>query len=179
METRLERTRAIFAGNLKRRMRELKMSQSDLARAIWKEDRKDSRGYPQPVNKDRVSAWFNGRVLPTPENLKKAAEALGVTPESLLPEPESGVGPPPSKQHYISRPDVAFRMVDGGVYAQIQCKISLTGAREMMAVLAKYIQDYEELRETYEPSDPNEKSSESWPMQVCVNAPKTWSGDER
>ena len=32
------------------------MSQSDLARAIWKETRPDSRGYQQPVNKDRVSA---------------------------------------------------------------------------------------------------------------------------
>ena len=44
METRTgERMRSIFSMNLRRRMQDLKMSQSDLARAIWKETRPDSR----------------------------------------------------------------------------------------------------------------------------------------
>src|SRR5580692_8188469 len=110
MESRLERMRAIFAANLKRCMQERNLSQSDLARAIWKEERTDSRGYPQPLNKDRISAWVNGRVLPTQENLEKAAEALGVTPEALLPEVDpafiqgsfsrDSVVHPVSRQHY-------------------------------------------------------------------------------
>jgi transcriptional regulator with XRE-family HTH domain len=176
MESRLERVRAIFAANLKRCMQERNLSQSDLARAIWKEERTDSRGYPQPVNKDRISAWVNGRVLPTQENLQKAAEALGVTPEALL--PELGVGaqapnPELSQQHYVPaglRPDLTFRMVDGGVYAEIRCKVSLAGWRELMTVLAKYITEYEDLRAAYGLSDAD-KNSGSLPMHVRVDNP--------
>lgn len=85
---RLERMRTVFSVNPRRRMQDLKMSQSDLARAIWKETRPDSRGYQQPVNKDRVSVWANGRVLPSPDNLHRCAEALGLTTQDLLPEIE-------------------------------------------------------------------------------------------
>jgi transcriptional regulator with XRE-family HTH domain len=166
MESRLARLRTTFAANLKRRMQERNMSQSDLARAIWKEERTDSRGYPQPVNKDRVSAWIRGRVLPTQENLQKAAEALGVTPEALLPELESGVVPPSSQQHYVPS-DLVFRMKDGGrAYIEMNCEISLAGARELMAVYAKYIQEYTEIRQAYEPVE-----GCSWvPPQIHVNA---------
>jgi transcriptional regulator with XRE-family HTH domain len=173
MESRLERMRTIFAANLKQRMQELKMSQSDLARAIWKEERTDSRGYPQPINKDRISAWVNGRVLPTQENLQKAAEALGVPSKTLLPELEPGAVPPSSRQHYVlDQPDLTFRMVDGGVYAEIRCKVSLAGWRELMTVLAKHITDYEDLRKAYELPDPD-KNSGSLPMHTRVDARET------
>ena len=175
-DSRLEGMRKIFATRLRRRMHELEMSQSDLARAIWKEERVDSRGYPQPLNKDRVSAWVLGRVLPTQENMQKLAEALGVASESLLPELEElkelGVAPTPSQQRtFAERPDLSFRMVDGGVYAEIRCKISVAGWRELMTVLAKHIQEYENLREIYGLSGPDESGEASSCAYVPVRVP--------
>jgi transcriptional regulator with XRE-family HTH domain len=160
MESRLERMRTIFAANLKRRMKELNMNQSDLARAIWKEERIDPRGYPQPVNKDRVSAWVNARVLPTQENLQKAAEALDVTPDALLPEmlgPDLfGVRPPPSsQQHYVPDWDLTLRTEGRRVFIAMKCEASLDDAREMVALYAKCVKEFEEARKPSEPGECN------------------------
>jgi transcriptional regulator with XRE-family HTH domain len=78
---------AIFAANLRKRLQELEMSQSDLARAIWNETVIDKNGYPHPRNKDRVSAWVNRRGLPDDNNLFAIAAALETTPEALLGNP--------------------------------------------------------------------------------------------
>jgi transcriptional regulator with XRE-family HTH domain len=149
MESRLERLRTVFAANLKRRMQELNMSQSDLARAIWKEERTDSRGYPQPINKDRISAWVNARVLPTQENLQKAAEALGVTPEALLPESWDPFAHTPSQQHHVPEWDLTLRTEGRRVFIAFKCEASLDDAREIVALYAKCVKNFEEAHKSF------------------------------
>jgi transcriptional regulator with XRE-family HTH domain len=134
--------RSVFSANLRQRMHEKNMSQSDLARAIWKETRVDSRGYEQPVNKDRVSAWVNSRVLPNLENMQKVAEALGVSTEDLLPELESVVFASKPTEPATFQPDFVFKMDDGGfAIIELKCRVSLDGAQELMAVYAKHVTD--------------------------------------
>ena len=73
-----------FARRLYKFMTEKGMSQSDLARAVWGET-EDPRGFMVAKNRDRVSQYLNARSLPDPENTLKLANALGVTPEDLIP----------------------------------------------------------------------------------------------
>ena len=82
------RLRATFATNLREAMLSKGMSQSDVARAVWRDERTDKHGFVQPVGKDRISAYVNGKVLPTEETLAKIAAALDTTPEKLLGERE-------------------------------------------------------------------------------------------
>jgi transcriptional regulator with XRE-family HTH domain len=58
-------------------------SQSDLARAIWGQI-PSSRGYPVARNRDRISVYEKGLNSPSPRNLKRLADALGVAPADLL-----------------------------------------------------------------------------------------------
>ena len=60
-------------------------SQSELARQVWgelitKAGRKVAR------NRDRISTYEKGKSWPDPHNLKKIAEALGMTVEELAPD---------------------------------------------------------------------------------------------
>jgi transcriptional regulator with XRE-family HTH domain len=158
METRLERMRSIFSMNLRRRMQDLKMSQSDLARAIWKETRPDSRGYQQPVNKDRVSAWVNGRVLPSPDNLARCAEALGVTTQALLPEIE----PAAQRQGGVfighsSEDDLKIRVENGVYFFELKCRSE--SMADAQAILEIYARRYKDLVEGDEPHNPGPGSS--------------------
>ena len=84
--THMARRRATFATNLRVAMLAKGMSQSDLARAVWQETRKDKNGYQQPVGKDRINAYVNGKVFPRDDTLAKIASALDTTPEQLLGE---------------------------------------------------------------------------------------------
>ena len=79
--------RAFFADNLKRRMQELEMNQSDLARAVWQETVVDKRGYGQPKRKDRISVYCKGKAMPQPGVLAKIAKVLDTTPEALASTP--------------------------------------------------------------------------------------------
>jgi transcriptional regulator with XRE-family HTH domain len=87
------RLRATFAANLRQAMLTKGMSQSDVARAVWQDERTDKKGFVQPVGKDRISAYVNGKVLPTEETLGRIARALDTTPEKLLGEREPSAGP--------------------------------------------------------------------------------------
>jgi transcriptional regulator with XRE-family HTH domain len=80
------------------------MSQSDLARAIWGPGT-DPRGYNVAKNRDRIVHYLRGRSLPNPENLRKMAEALGVTPEELMPPTSAAVDD--------ENPAVSISMVGG------------------------------------------------------------------
>ncbi len=129
-ETRLERMRMVFAANLKKRMREKGLSQSDLARAIWNEVRVDSRGYEQPVNKDRISQWVNGRVLPNLENLQRLADALETMPEALLPDLETTIlnhKNDPSRPGSAQEADFVFRIDGAYAFVQLKCRVSAGG----------------------------------------------------
>ena len=75
-----------FGDRLHRILIERNMSQSDLARLVFKETRTDKRGYDLVVGKDRISAYIKGRAKPEPRTLRLIAEALKMTPEELAPE---------------------------------------------------------------------------------------------
>jgi transcriptional regulator with XRE-family HTH domain len=79
MSTKLENTE--FADNLKRLLNKKEMRQSDLAKATG-------------LGRDSISNYFNGKTIPNPENLLRLSDALGCTPEDLLP-PSLVVNHPP------------------------------------------------------------------------------------
>lgn len=78
------------------------MSQSDLARKVWGV-KKDPRGYDVAKNRDRVSHYLKGASVPDSKNLKAIADALGLTPEELL----------PSRGLSRRRPDVSLNILAG------------------------------------------------------------------
>ena len=77
---------AEFARRLHAVMTEKGLRQSDLARAIWGTRKDPKTGYEVAKNRDRISVYLKGMTVPDPVNLKKLADALGVTPEELAPE---------------------------------------------------------------------------------------------
>lgn len=80
-----------FAQIILKAMLRKKLSQSDLARAIWG-DTKDARGYKVARNRDRITHYLKGRAYPEPGNLKKLAKALDLEIEALQVEkPVKGV----------------------------------------------------------------------------------------
>jgi transcriptional regulator with XRE-family HTH domain len=137
-ETRSEKFRAIFAANLRRRMGEKKINQSELARVIWQENRTDKRGYEQPMGKDRVSAYVNGRVMPTTMNLQKLAEALDTTPEALLADPYENASV--TTIDNSPQPDMVLFKANGALIT-IEVKITVPHAagQEIMAAITKHL----------------------------------------
>lgn len=71
---------------LSRLLIENKMTQSDLARKVWNEERADARGYTHVVGKDRVSAYVNRGVVPEMWIIEKIAKIFDTEPEKLCPE---------------------------------------------------------------------------------------------
>lgn len=67
-----------FAAKLYNLMLEKRWTQSDLMRASGL------------TSRDSISTYVGGRSLPSPLNLEKIAQALGVTPEFLLPHRPEG-----------------------------------------------------------------------------------------
>jgi hypothetical protein len=65
---------------------ENRMTQSDLARLIWNEERPDARGYTHVVGKDRVSAYINRGVVPDDWVLNAIAKVFKTTAKALCPE---------------------------------------------------------------------------------------------
>jgi transcriptional regulator with XRE-family HTH domain len=57
-------------------------------------------------NRDRIVHYLRGRSAPSPENLRKMADALGVSPDELL--------PPTSAVVDDENPAVSISMVGGG-----------------------------------------------------------------
>lgn len=142
LESRSEALRLVFAANLRQRMLEKRMSQSDLARAVWQENRTDSRGYEQPMGKDRISAYYNGRVMPTSANLAKIAVALDTTPEQLL---QGGSFEPPQIAAALGKAMQSdFRItMDPNDSLTVLIEVKLRAPREagpeFMALVAKYM----------------------------------------
>jgi hypothetical protein len=62
------------------------MTQSNLARLVWKTERPDARGYTHVVGKDRVCAFINHGVVPDDWVLEAIAKVFKTTPKSLCPE---------------------------------------------------------------------------------------------
>lgn len=143
LESRSEALRLVFAANLRQRMLEKRMSQSDLARAVWQETRVDSRGYEQPMGKDRISAYYNGRVMPTSINLNKIAVALDTTPEQLL-QGGSSFEPPQIAVTLGKAMQSDFRItVDPNDSLMVLIEVKLRAPREagpeFMTLVGKYM----------------------------------------
>jgi hypothetical protein len=72
----------LFAQTLDRAMKKTGQSPSDVARKVWGTV-KNKRGYDVARNRDRMSHYLAGTSFPTPDNLVRLAEAVGVSPEDL------------------------------------------------------------------------------------------------
>jgi transcriptional regulator with XRE-family HTH domain len=127
--TIINETTTKFQHNLKQLRTSKGMSQSDLARLIWG-TMTDQRGYEVARNRDRISAYERGRASPEEENLKKIAEALGVTASELAPEL--------SGQRGRNAPaTVTMRVLEGGnVHLEVNTITTLAIASQVIAALS-------------------------------------------
>jgi transcriptional regulator with XRE-family HTH domain len=66
-------------------MDERGFNQSDIARKLWG-DRVDTRGHTVAKSRDRISVWVRGAGYPSPKNLQRLADALGVDKKDLTPD---------------------------------------------------------------------------------------------
>lgn len=79
-----------FAETLRTAMQEKGLNASDVARKVWGEI-KDSRGYLVARNRDRIGYYLAGVSFPEDENLRKLADAVGLSYEKLaMTKPPSG-----------------------------------------------------------------------------------------
>jgi transcriptional regulator with XRE-family HTH domain len=76
---------ANFSRRLHEIMIEKGLSQSDLARKIWGTI-ENNQGYTVAKNRDRISVWLRGEVIPDARNMKMLAEALDTELEDLAPD---------------------------------------------------------------------------------------------
>lgn len=108
------------------------MSQSELARKIWGTT-KDARGYVVAKNRDRISAYENGKSEPSRENLDALASALNTTVEELAPDiVASKIG--------AEQPSIAMTMIKDQadrVHLQVNTITSLSLASQVIALLSK------------------------------------------
>ena len=108
-------------------------SQSDLARRIFPDAKTkyDNRGYSVTKGRDVVSTWVRGKALPSPQNLKKVAAALGMEPEMLAPNITTGTI---EKEN----PTLSINMIAGHVdkcYLRINRLVPLSTALEIAKLL--------------------------------------------
>jgi hypothetical protein len=137
-KTRMERQRSIFAANLRRRIKELNLNQSNVARAVWRETHLDSNGYGHPRGKDQISDYCKGTAIPRDATLVKIAEVLKTTPEALL----SGSPLPVRTPKTINeREHFAFAW-DGGDSVTVDLKATFPEAagREIAALITKHLE---------------------------------------
>ena len=74
-----------FSKRLWNILNEKNMSQTELAKRVWNEKRTDANGYESWKGRDLISSYIRGRSQPSPQVLKRIADVLHVTPESLIP----------------------------------------------------------------------------------------------
>lgn len=83
----------VFGKRLHGLIQERGITQSELARKIWGST-VDSRGVKVARNRDRISQYVNGLVMPSPEVRKKIADALELAVDHLMQGIEAvGSGP--------------------------------------------------------------------------------------
>jgi transcriptional regulator with XRE-family HTH domain len=79
-----------FAERLREAMQREGLNASDVARRVWGEI-KDRRGYLVARNRDRIGYYLAGVSFPEEENLRKLADAVGLSYEALaVTKPLSG-----------------------------------------------------------------------------------------
>jgi transcriptional regulator with XRE-family HTH domain len=142
-KTTAEMQHPSLAANLQRRMKDLNLSQSDVARAVWREFALDPvTGYRHPKGKDRISAYCSGAVLPRPKTLTAIAEVLKTTPEALL--GDDAVAPTPTLQKTNAREHFAFTWDGGGsVMVDLKATFPEAAGREIATLITKHLKPSE------------------------------------
>jgi transcriptional regulator with XRE-family HTH domain len=112
---------------IQKRLTELGMNQSDLARAASKHT---PRG--KPVGRDSISGYIRGRSIPNAVNLHAIAAALKMAPEDILPEiigpnSETDAEPAFSIQGIPDKP--------GRVWLRINQPVGVDAALEIMGLI--------------------------------------------
>ena len=75
-----------FAQKLRTAMDQAGLTASDLARRIWGDAPPTTKGYVSAKNRDRISKYLAGKVVPEAATLTLIAEALHVSEKDLAPE---------------------------------------------------------------------------------------------
>ena len=93
------------------------------------------------MGKDRISAYYNARVMPTRVNLQKIAQALDTTPEALLeddsPASDHEAPPAPNGKDDV---DLVIRLDGADIIIDIKnLRVSREAGPDFMAFLAKYL----------------------------------------
>jgi transcriptional regulator with XRE-family HTH domain len=107
-----------FGKRLQNQLDNKGMSYSDLARRVWGTTT-TTKGNPVARNRDRIAVYAKGQQWPNSANLKKIADALGMTIQDLAPEivgeiiegeknPEISMVQIPSADH----PDMCFLRIN-------------------------------------------------------------------
>jgi transcriptional regulator with XRE-family HTH domain len=92
-------------------------NQSALAREVWGETTNKRTGRVSAKNRDRISVYEKGKSWPLPHNLKKIANALGVSPEELQREAVAQI---------VERDNTSFSMVTEGDKVRVRLNRLLT-----------------------------------------------------
>lgn len=107
------------------------LSQSDLAREIWGEHT-TPEGRRVAKNRDRISQYEMGKSFPEPENFRRLADVLGVSPEELGPEIVAST---------VEREDPAIAMTAAPghldkVYLRVNMLVPLVTAAQIVGLLS-------------------------------------------
>ena len=109
-----------FAKTLNKKMMEKGWTQSDLSRASG-------------VGRDSISNYIRGKTVPTPQNLQKLADALGVDGADLYPNFSL-------KASALDMPAVQTRILPSDpkfMYLEVNCKLPTDVALEIQALITK------------------------------------------
>jgi transcriptional regulator with XRE-family HTH domain len=116
MTPQMTATAEAFGRRLAALMADKGWSQSDFAREVWGEIENSKTGHRSARGRDRVSAYVNGKSMPSPKLLAQMAKALDMTPEALAPD-LAGAAAPREKPAFTmivpaGRPDMVHVTVD-------------------------------------------------------------------
>lgn len=157
---------AEFAEKLAAAMKEQGLNASEVARRIWG-TKKDRRNYDVARNRDRIGHYLSGRSYPEPENLRKLAEAVGLTVEQLaMPESESNLRPRAAPRSLSDYPSSGLHLIP---VPRAPDKIRLRGQIDVVINIAQ-VQEVVNLLMRPEPPDPEPDTlNRPAPGDVIVN----------
>jgi transcriptional regulator with XRE-family HTH domain len=122
---------AEFSQKLREALDRAGLTPSDLARRIWGDAAPTAKGYVSARNRDRISKYLAGKVIPDAATLKLLAKALRVPEESLAPQV---VGNRLEREH----PELRLTVIAGHrdrVHLTINSAMSLSKALGVIALI--------------------------------------------
>jgi transcriptional regulator with XRE-family HTH domain len=128
---------AALAGKFPERLyqarQQLGWSQSETARQVWGETT-DSRGYTVAKNRDRISAYENGKSTPGRDYLDLIAKVFGVDVAVLAPDLLA------ARDTFKAAPPVVMTVIDvekGHVHLTVNAVIPMSVASRIVAMLSE------------------------------------------